>query len=260
MGTEIEFDEEKCIVAKRKIGNNATISRIWRQYFAPSNRIGNMTTLYRKLKPSDPTDFYNKYIDYAQKNRSSSIKNRGLTYNELVKLAEKYREFVEEKMGITYDFETFFYDALCHIILETWDGQQNERDFKAYLKALGYECSEFKGSIDGEYGLDIKVTRNDGKISAIQIKPISFFVSWRDDVQLDRINFCRKYEKALNDLGIKTYYAIYVKDKKTDNVLWVKNGNMFRFRINELFDYDPEDIEGTFTRKKLPKIYERLPI
>ena len=171
-----------------------------------------------------------------------------------------YRVYVEKKTGLTYDFETFFYDAVCHIIIETWEGQQNERDFKKYLNKIGYECSDFDGHIDGKYGLDIKVTRNDGKVSAIQIKPISFFKSYRDDVQSDRVNLCQKYENALRELGIKTYYAIYQKDKKTNEIYWVKNGDMFRFRINELFDYDPEDIEGTFVRRKLPSITEKLPI
>ena len=108
--------------------------------------------------------------------------------------------------------------------------------------------------------MDIKVTRDDSRVSAIQIKPISFFKSNRSDVQRDRIHLCMKYEEAFYNLGFKTYYAIYVKDKTTGDITWVKNGDGFRFRINELFDYDPNDIRGTFTRLALPEVYEKLPI
>ena len=262
MGTEVryEFNEQKCAEAKNKIGKNTIIGEIWRKKFAPSNKIGNMTTLYRSLNPIDCKDFYEKYIHNAEEYHNQSVWKRGLTYGELLTLAQNYRTDVEKKIGITYDLEEFFYDALSHIIIETWEGQQNERDFKQYLKGLGYECSDFDGHNDGKYGLDIKVTRDDGKVSGIQIKPITFFKSWRDDVQKDRINLCRKYEMALNDMGIKTYYAIYEKDEKSNKVSWVKNGDMFRFRINELFSYDPEDIEGTFVRRRLPDIKEQLPI
>lgn len=254
------FNRKECIKAKNKLGKNSVVGTIWKDYFAPSNKIGNCTNLYRKLQPSSCEDFYNKYINYALNNSNLPITKRGLSYNELITLAERYKQLTEEKTNLKYDLETYFYDALCHVIIETWDGQQNERDFILFLKKLGYTCSKFDGKIDTEYGVDIKVTRNDGRVSAIQIKPITFFKSNRSDVQSDRINLCNKYEKTLKDLGIKTYYAIYSKDKATGNVTWLKNGSGYRFRINELFNYDPSDIRGTFTRCALPNITEKLPI
>ena len=254
------FDKDKCINAKNILGKNSLISTIWRKDFAPSNKIGNCTNLYRILKPNDCCDFYQKYITYGSEHHSLPISKRGLTYDELISLSEKYKEEVESRIDLSYDLSMYFYDAVCHIIVETWDGQQTERDFMEFLNRLGYSCSKFDGSIDSEYGVDIKVTRNDGRVSAIQIKPISFFISNRSDVQSDRINLCRKYEQAFNRFGFKTYYAIYVRDKRTNDITWVKNGNGYRFRINELFEYDPNDIEGSFKRLKLPEVYEKLPL
>ena len=254
------FNREECVKAKNILGRNSSISMIWRNRFAPSNKIGNCTNLYRKLKPLNCEDFYLKYIDYAEKHSDLPISKRGLSYDELISLCEKYKADVEEKTNVNYDLSVYFHDALCHIILETWEGQQNERDFAAFLEKLGYSCSTFDGSVDSEYGVDIKVTRSDGRISGIQIKPISFFVSNRNDVQSDRINLCYKYESALHNFGFKTYYAIYVKDKATGEVKWLKNGDGYRFRIDELFKYDPNDIKGTFTRVSLPDITEKLPV
>lgn len=254
------FNKDECLKSKAILGKNSIISTIWRNSFAPSNRIGNCTNLYRKLNPTDCNDFYEKYLNYAEEHQELPISKRGLSYNELLALAERYKKATEEKLKLSYDLSVYFYDALCHIIIETWDGQQNERDFIRFLTKLGYKCSKFDGKIDAEYGVDIKVTRDDGRISAIQIKPISFFKSNRSDVQTDRINLCKKYEDAYRNLGFKTYYAIYAKDKDTGDITWVKNGNGYRFRVNELFGYDPSDIKGTFTRYALPEIYEKLPI
>ena len=257
----IYFNREESIKAKGILGKNAKASLIWRQHFAPGSHIGNCTNLYRKLNPSDEVDFYLKYITYASEHQDEPIYERGLSYTELVQLAEKYKKAVEMKIKAKYDLETYFHDALCHIIVETWDGQQNERDFSNFLRSLGYECSHFDGYTDARFGLDIKVNnpRTD-KVSAIQIKPISFFLSNRPDVHKDRINLCRKYKMTLETLGIKTYYAVYVKDKETGDVKWVKNGNGFRFRLNELFEFDENDIYNKFMRLPMPDTYEKLPI
>lgn len=254
------FDSNKCLEAKNILGKNSTISAIWRNCFAPSNKIGNCTNLYRKLNPKDCNDFYKKYVKYAECNRTLPISQRGLTYGELGLLAERYKMLSEEKTNLSYDLSVYLNDALCHIIVETWDGQKNEREFTQYLEKLGYKCSKFEGSIDAKYGVDIKVERGDGVVSAIQIKPISFFKSNRNDVQCDRIKLCLKYEDALKNLGIKTYYAIYIRDKETGDVMWVKNNGMYRFRINELFNYEPSDVRGTFTRLTLSDEYDKLPI
>lgn len=254
----IQFDRESCIQARSILGKDKTASVTWRFNFAPSNRIGNCTNLYRKIRPKTVEEFFDKYIGFAEEHPSLPIRDRGLTEHEILQVARDYKMMSENGTDKNIEVSTYLYDALCHIIVETWDGQRNEREFADFLRSLGYRCENFDGSIDAKYGLDIKVTRADGRVSAIQIKPVSFFLSNRPDVQMDRINLCKKYEDALEQLGVKTYYAIYRTDKESGDTLWSKNGQGFRYRINELFSYQKGDIEGTFAR--MPHTYNFQPL
>ena len=61
-----------------------------------------------------------------------------------------------------------------------------------------------------------------------------------------------KYHNFLKDYGYKTYYAIYEKNKTTGEIKWVKNGNGFRFKLDELFEYDINDMTNTFKIKAIP--------
>ena len=69
---------------------------------------------------------------------------------------------------------------------------------------------------------------------------------------------CHKYENTLKDFGIKTYYAIYMKNKQNGAILWLKNGNGYRFKIDELCTYDPNNIDETYKDKVLPKEFALL--
>lgn len=258
------FSVEKCVESKEILGKNNTASYVWRTFFSPSNSVGNCTNLYRRHNPSTCDEFFRKYVDYAKENHELPIKERGLTEEELVRLAESYKEKSESAGGVSgLSVDTYLYNALCHIIVETWEGQKNERDFRGFLEntlPYGYKCSTVGGSADGKYGIDIIVKREDGKMSAIQIKPISFFKSRRYDVKCDRVNLCKKYISTISDLSMKTYYAIYSKDKKTGEVKWLKNRDgRFRFKIDDLFSFLPQDVEGTFIEKTLPNEFEPLP-
>lgn len=223
------------------------IALLWRNSFSGSNKVGNCTELFRLHQPANEKDFCDKYFEFAEANKNTlPIYQRGLSFGEFINLVYEYKSESDKLITQDFNFETYFNDALCHVITETFNGKIQEIMFKQYLEKLGYTCSYFEGWIDAKYGVDIKVTNSEGKVSAIQIKPISFFNSKRTDVVKDRINMCHKYENCLNDLGIKTYYAIYVKKKNDETVMWQKNGNGYRFKIHELCKYDPSDIEGTF--------------
>lgn len=245
------YNKEETLRAKEKLGKYSSISEIWRKKYAPSNRIGNCSNLFRLHKPKDENDFFEKYFRYAENNTHLPISQRGLTHSEFKELVKNYMDDADKTVDEQFSYEIYLNDCLCHIITETFSGKIQEMNFIAFLESLGYKCSFFDGKTDAKYGLDIKVTRHDGRVSAIQIKPLSFFKSNRSDVQKDRINLCVKYEETLRIYNIKTYYAIYYKDKETGEVLWLKNGNGYRFKIDELFNYDHNDIQGTFVRKPL---------
>lgn len=253
------YFRNKTVKAKEKLGQIGKISDIWRRSFAPSNHIGNCTNLFRKLKPENEKDFSDKYFQYAEDNKQLPISERGLTYDEFVELVKNYQEKGNTASGFDFDFETYFNDALCHIITETYDGKIQELEFMKFLEKLGYHCDYFDGSEDAKYGIDIKVTNpKNNKVSAIQIKPITFFKSKRIDVFKDRVNLIHKYHSCIADLGIKTYYAIYFRDRETGNVLWLKNGDGYRFKIDELFSYDISDVKNTLVSKFLKDDYHIL--
>lgn len=254
----IEFDERECIKAKEILAKNQFVTSVWRNNFSPSNVIGNCTNLYRKLNPENCEDFFKKYLEYAKTHKDLPINERGLTEEELVETAKSYYEKCNP-----YGFNTFLYDMICHIIVETYNGQQMESQFIKYLERLGYSCTKFDGAVDAKYGLDIKVSNeknNNQKPFAVQIKPISFFISNRMDVERDRIRACYKYEDAKNELDIITYYAIYNRNKTNGEITWLKNNAGFSFKINELFQYDKNNIEGTFKRYTLTSNFEKLNI
>lgn len=256
------YFRNQTIKAKEELQINDDIKNkigcLWRDEFSGSNKIGNVTNLFRILNPESEKDFCDKYFEYAEKNKHLPISQRGLTFWEFLSLVSKYKEMGDNLIDIKFDIGVYFNDALCHIITETYDGKKQEREFIKFLLNLGYNCSYVEGKLDGKYGIDIKVTRNDGKVSAIQIKPITFFKSTREDVVKDRISMCHKYENALKDFGIKTYYAVYMKNKQNGAILWLKNGNGYRFKIEELCSYDPNNIEETYQDKILPKEFALL--
>lgn len=243
------YSREKTIEAKKTIGRYAAISEFYKKCFAPSKYIGNCTNLFRKLKPIDHSDFCDKYFKYAEEHKEDmDIWNRGLTVEEFEKEVDLYYTIGNRVSRATFDRDIYLNDLLCHIITETYDGKIQEQKFMEFLEKKGYECGFFDGEIDADYGVDIKVTNpRNGNVSAIQVKPITFFKSNRSDVYADRVALVHKYYKCLNDFGIKTYYAIYNKDVNSGNVSWQKNQDGgYRYRINELFSYDIEDINSTF--------------
>lgn len=43
----IKFDEELCIKSKEIFAKDEVITQIWRKHYAPSNKIGNCSNLFR---------------------------------------------------------------------------------------------------------------------------------------------------------------------------------------------------------------------
>ena len=255
----LPFSEELCRKAKEGLRSFSQCMVIYKNYFSYSNSIGNCTNLYRLHQPVSYEDFYNKYIDYAEKNQNLKVYDRGLSYYELRMMAEFYKIRAEYNGVPVRPVENYFYDLLCHIIIETFDGQQQERQITKYLENMGFKCSTFEGNLDAKYGIDRKLEKDD-KTYALQIKPVSFFFSKRKDVIEDRIKLCKEYELAKDELGIKTFYSVYKRDELDNSVQWYKNGNSFCFKIKDLFDYDKNNIEHTLVDKRPFDILEKLSV
>ena len=255
---EYPFNLSKCLNAKQVLSCNVIARNAYRNIYSHSDKIGNCALLFKILNPSSYDDFYNKYIQYASAHKDEKIMYRGLTYDELYATAQSYKKYCEDNGCSAYDLELYFYKLVCHIIYETYQGQNKERQFIKYINSLGYKCGKFDDYLDTKYGMDLKV-ENDNKAFAIQIKPISFFLGNALDLKRDQIDLCHKYEQALYDRGIKTFYAIYKINNKGE-IYWLRNKNGFKFKIKELFDYDKNDIENTFKKIALKGVtQEKLP-
>ena len=248
-----EFDIRKIIDAKNLLNKSDTIRQIYKRNCSYPHFVGNCTDLYYLLKPFDYLDFYYKYIENAERNKHLPIERRGLTYKELYELAEKFQSLVEESTEFRYDLSIYFYSLVCHIIVETFNGQKIEEIVMNNVKTMGFNVSKVNGSKDARQGIDIAVSNNDNKFY-IQVKPISFFLSKKEDTQQDRISCCRKREKVMEMEGLDTYYMIYEMRSNIDELKWViKDNGKKLFKISDLFSYDKNDISGTIINYVLPK-------
>lgn len=245
MVSVLPYDEEKCLKSKQILGTNF----IYQKKFAPSNKIGNCTTLFRKLEPIDKFDFYKKYFEYASTHINLPISERGLTYEEMVDSAKRYKQEYENSKYFKEEneWELYYYNLILHVISETYDGKINEMSFKKYLEGNGCQCDWFSSMLDTSYGSDIRVEYN-GMIFAVQVKPYSFFLSKRKDVIEDRIALCLKYEKLLKEYSMKTYYAVYSKNGNI--VKWASKPNGKKlFKISDFVTYDVNNIKKTMVDK-----------
>ena len=232
----IVFNEDACRDAKKLLGKNVRIMKTWNDYFAPAKSIGKCSTLITRHQPTTYEDFFNSYIRYARSHIDQPIKDRGLTTDELFKLAENYKRISETNATFSYDVETYLNDALCHIIVETFDGRKKELDIIRRLKELGFEVEVADDEFDRKYGIDI-ICKKDGKVvMGIQVKPHTFLTSSRKDVGEDRVRLYEKYKKAKDELNIETYYAVYDSSAK-DEVHWLINKDgKISFKYDVLFE------------------------
>ena len=77
------YFRNKTLKAKEQLRKVSLIREIWHSRFAPSNKIGNCTDLFRKHNPISEKDFCDKYFKYAEEHQDLPINERGLTYDEL---------------------------------------------------------------------------------------------------------------------------------------------------------------------------------
>ena len=234
----IIFSENACRDAKDKLKRNEKIMKIWNDNFAPAKAIGKCSTLITRYNPETYEEFFIRYVQYAQNYQDQPVKDRGLTIDELHELAKKYKTLSEAQCpSVNFDEETYLNDAICHIIVETFDGRNKERDIIKRLTCLGQNAVMADDDFDRKYGIDIICKNSEGKIvMGIQVKPHTFLTSTRRDVGDDRRRLYEKHIKTKNELGIETYYVVYNSSDK-DKVQWLTNINgKICFKLDDLFE------------------------
>lgn len=237
----IVFTETKCREAKAVLGKIGSAMSVWGTEFSPSRSIGKCSYLYKVLQPTSYEDFYEKYIKYAAEHPDESIPNRGLTEKELIELGHKYKRLSEENADYEQPLYMYVYDAICHIIVETYDGMEKERDALRLAKQHDGDVQPATYEYDSDYGMDMLSIKG-GKIKyGIQIKPITFFRSTREDVKKDRRLMCIKHDKALKELDIETFYMIY--ERTPAGITWkTHEGNKLLWRFKDVVEYDGKEV------------------
>lgn len=211
-------------------------SIIWRNKYAARKSIGSCMFLHDKFNPQSFEEFYRLYIKsgYDEQNICKDKKYRGRTYEELEEIAFKWKT----ECGDTKNPIQLFYDAIIgHALVETSIGSIFERQITQLLSSKGFEVKHGEDKEDALMAIDLKVYKGSILRYLFQIKPLSFFISQRNDVLLDRLNTFSKNQKA-HDLYKDAPLLYIVYDKNTLNLLKNPRNKRIIWKYEELVALD----------------------
>jgi hypothetical protein len=183
---------------------------------------GNGSLLFDVLKPISYEDFYEKLCEYSKLNKNKlNIYERGLTFEELTKLAKCFKNKVEKHDNkIVFTIENYIDYILYVNVIQTFDGHVKEIILINYIKKYWYsDAHRSTGKLDSKYGIDI-LYRNNSR--GIQLKSIKFFLGKKSSVISDRKNILPLKNEVLEKFNIDMKYAIY--DSSCNSYLISSNG------------------------------------
>ena len=221
---------------------------IWKDsYFSSGKYSGHGGTIYKTIKPENYDDFYIRQQEYAKKNIKLSISDRGLLKNELENLAFHFKNFCEKKNhNLNYDLQNYI-DYIMYVnYIQTFDGKEGEKKIVKWLKQHGFNAELTSKIFDDDYGIDIIYDDKNG----IQLKSYFFLLSNKKSVLNDIEELKEKYEKALEELDIKTYYVFF--DKKMGKYVSFKNNKILTdFKtLKEILDMDLKERKKYLSKLK----------
>lgn len=237
------------------IGDFSKTNYISRKYnhawkrFAGRRNIGDCSNLFQRLQPSDCYDFYIKYTEDGEKtvHDRESFMYCGRTEDEIEELAKKYMKACGNP---SFPFEDFVKNIYMHTIVETFLGQEKEKQVGQMLVNMGYTYEKPVGNEDSRMNIDFKVYKGGKMMFVLQVKPKSFFTGTRNYSLIeDRIAAFRKELLVLENFGVPTYYMLYKTDNK-GNIGWLSEGGKVCFRLSRLCN------EETGYPMKLPNEYK----
>lgn len=176
-------------------------SNIWRNKYSHRKVIGSCGQAFEEFIQSNTDITYENFYYFYIMN----IRN----IDEIKDIANQY--YIEINSPLSTTIEECIKIVILHAVIETYDGKKYEKDFIQFLKSNDFEIKNIPYDDDFLRGIDIFSIKNEQQY-LIQIKPISFFISNREDCIRDRIDATNKRKKALEKYPNSHYiFSIYNK-------------------------------------------------
>lgn len=169
-----------------------------------------LITLYpnglEKYVPKEIVD-----INYFNGRDRESLWNIAATFKIFLKANGYKDEDINDEM--------LYYCVFMHSVVETWIGFERELGVIHYLRRkfnnFKYEFST--GEDDNNYGVDIWVKKRNKLVSAIQVKPVSYFLPSSNPIrEKETVNYrlqnIRKIEKVKKEKGVDLRFIIASRD------------------------------------------------
>lgn len=229
------------------------IHDFWKNgYFSKGKYSGYGCDIYKAINPLNYDDFYTRQQEYATQNMALPISKRGLSQYELENLAASLKSFCENKNhNLNYDLQCYI-DYITYVnYIQTFDGMEGEKKIVNWLQENGFNAELTNRELDSNYGIDILF----GNQKGIQLKSYFFLLSNKESVLDDIEDLKVKYQKAIDDLGIKTYYVFF--DKKVGKYISFKEDKILTDfeTLNAVLNMDLNERKkhlSTLKRKNLP--------
>ena len=202
----------------RRIGKelNGRLTDVWQNERKVDN-LGCASYLYRKYGyPTSYQEFYDKYVNDSIMHSGENGRSEHWLYKVAKDLATSDRHKAP--------MEDYYAYVVLKVIIDTLDGMKAELKARKMLESSGFTCAEPTVSEDCSLGIDIKVSKNNKQLCAIQVKPISFFRGNNNESLIeDRKKAIEKEYKTQKLLKIPTYFFIYYKE---DGSFKMTNGKL----------------------------------
>ena len=249
------FDTLRLTDAFNTMNKYDVVNLVWKgndkiKGLCKASKSGHGSTIFDKLNPISYEDFYQKLVIYTEQNKYTlDVYQRGLTYEELISLAQEFEENVKLlNPKISFTLENYM-DYIMYVnIIQTFDGHINEVNLVNYINKYWYkDAHKASGELDSKYGIDILYKNN---TRGIQVKSINFFLGNKSSTINDRKQIEPLKNKVKEKFGIDMKYAIY--DRKCKQYLISSNNTpIFSFEeFNELLNANDKK-HPVFNYKKI---------
>lgn len=244
------YENVKSILDKiaRENGDNKLFSKPWRDIFAKRKNSGPCVKTCRLLCPSSSEDFY----------LNGHKENPKMAFEHIEKLAIEYRSYVKRE---DLPLQLFYDIIVCHNFVETYNGHIKELEVIRALTKAEFKILNSTDEDDWKYGADIIAEKN-GIIYFIQVKPISFLFSIKDDCVRDRKKVFSQFipEQINRNNGVKMPFLWLFYDYETKEWFFNEKNKSFKFDIEKVLDKDSyfcavkDDYKEVFNNKSNRKI------